>query len=57
MSVTYDDEPRSKGAALGTAAAAVAGLVLAVVTALGIASAAESDPKPVEDPVVLYGER
>ena len=53
----YDDEPRRTGAVLGTAGAAVAGLVLAVVTVFGIANAADSDPEPVEDPVVLYGER
>lgn len=38
-----------------TAGTAVAGLLLAIATAVGIASSAGGDPQPVEDPVVLYG--
>ncbi len=40
-----------------TAGTAVAGVVLAVVTALGVASSADDTPQPVEEPTVLYGER
>ena len=40
-----------------TAGTATAGVVLAVLTAFGISSAADETPKQVEEPVVLYGER
>lgn len=57
----YEDEVdeggTGSGAVLATAGAAVVGLVLAVVTVLGIASAASSEPAAVEEPIVLYGER
>ena len=52
-----EDASRRNGAVLATVGAAVVGLVLAVVTVLGIANAANSEPDPVDDPVVLYGER
>lgn len=61
MSTPLYDEPaddtRRSGAVLATAGAALVGLVLAVLTVLGIASAASSEPEAVEDPIVLYGER
>lgn len=42
---------------LTTAGTAVAGLLLAVGTTFGIVSAASSTPEPVDEPVVVYGER
>ena len=40
-----------------TAATAVVGLLLAVGTTFGIVSAANTTPEPVDEPVVVYGER
>ena len=40
-----------------TAGTAVAGVLLAVVTAFGIVGASDDTPKQVEEPTVLYGER
>jgi hypothetical protein len=43
--------------AITTAVTAVAGLLLAVATAFGVASATGGTPDPVDEPIVLYGER
>lgn len=43
--------------ALTTVATAVAGLLLAIATAFGIAAASTGTPDPVEEPALLYGER
>lgn len=42
---------------LTTVGTVVAGLVLAVATAFGIASASGDEPAQRDEPTVLYGER